>query len=47
MTALTLVVADSNFDSQKAKIIYDILSKSNIKTFKFYNGAANMDYKAG
>jgi hypothetical protein len=46
LTSLTLLICDSNFDSQKAKILYDLLSKSNIKTFKLYNGAGHMDYKA-
>ena len=41
---LTLNVIDNTFNDQKAKILYNILSKSSIKRFVFTNRAMNYDY---
>lgn len=42
-----MFIADSAFDSQKAQVLINILSRSNIKEFNFRNCAGCLDYLNG
>ena len=46
LTTFTLFVTDTSFDEAKAQILYNILARSQIKNFTFYNSSPNVDYKA-
>ena len=45
MRSITLVVTDSTFDRTKAKVLYDMLSRSAVKGFSFINMASNNNYE--
>ena len=44
LRSLTLVVCDSTFDQTKARLLHDMLSKSNIKGFTFTKLAPNNNF---
>lgn len=45
MNSFTLIVTDTNFDNEKAKLICDTIAQSSIKEFTFINCAKDIDYK--
>ena len=44
MRSLTFVVLDSTFDQTKARLLYDMLSRSSLKGFTFTNLASPNNY---
>jgi hypothetical protein len=44
--AVTLTVLDSTFDSQKAKLLYNMLSRSSVKGFTFTNLASPNNFNS-
>lgn len=44
MRSLTFVVMDSTFDQAKARLLYDMLSRSSLKGFTFTNTASPNNY---
>jgi len=43
---LSLTVCDSTFDSVKAKLLYDMLSRSSLKGFDFNNTASMNNFNS-
>ncbi len=43
---VTMTVIDSTFDSQKAKLLYDMLSRSSVKGFTFTNLASANNFNS-
>lgn len=45
MKIFTLIVTDSTFDEEKAKVLYEIVSQSGLRMFTFINCAPNVDFQ--
>lgn len=44
LRAITLTVVDNTFDANKARILYDLISKTKINAFTFLNKAGNYNF---